>query len=95
MVFHFEWQDKALVFVGFFTRPAAFILCGAMAVAYFMVHASRGNVLMPMLTWVSWLSCTTASSSCSSPLRARERGASTQPEQRARSGNQPSERAQT
>nr|WP_295889356.1 DoxX family protein [uncultured Devosia sp.] len=31
-----------LVLVGFFTRPAAFILCGMMAVAYWMVHAPMG-----------------------------------------------------
>ncbi|MEO7723301.1 MAG: DoxX family protein [Chthoniobacterales bacterium] len=29
-----------LLVLGFFTRPAAFILCGLMAVAYFMAHAS-------------------------------------------------------
>ena len=27
---------------GLFTRPVAFILCGQMAVAYFMVHAPKG-----------------------------------------------------
>jgi putative oxidoreductase len=31
-----------LVLVGFFTRPVAFILCGFMAVAYWMVHAPMG-----------------------------------------------------
>ena len=31
-----------LVLVGFFTRPVAFILCGMMAVAYWMVHAPMG-----------------------------------------------------
>lgn len=32
-----------LMFVfGVFTRPVAFILCGNMAVAYFMAHAPRG-----------------------------------------------------
>ena len=31
-----------LVLVGFLTRPAAFILCGMMAVAYWMVHAPMG-----------------------------------------------------
>jgi putative oxidoreductase len=30
-----------LVLVGLFTRPAAFILCGEMAVAYFRTHAPR------------------------------------------------------
>ena len=38
-----------LVLIGLFTRPAAFVLCGFMAVAYFMAHASQGNVLVPML----------------------------------------------
>jgi len=31
-----------LITVGFLTRPVAFILCGEMAVAYFMAHAPRG-----------------------------------------------------
>ncbi len=31
-----------LMIFGLFTRPAAFILSGFMAVAYFMVHAPRG-----------------------------------------------------
>lgn len=31
-----------LLLVGLFTRPAAFILSGQMAVAYFMVHAPQG-----------------------------------------------------
>jgi putative oxidoreductase len=31
----------SLVLVGLFTRPAAFILCGEMAVAYFRVHAPQ------------------------------------------------------
>ena len=30
-----------LVLIGLFTRPVAFILCGEMAVAYFMSHAPR------------------------------------------------------
>lgn len=32
----------ALVLLGLFTRPAAFILSGQMAVAYWMVHAPNG-----------------------------------------------------
>ena len=32
----------ALILIGLFTRPVAFILAGQMAVAYFMGHASRG-----------------------------------------------------
>ncbi|PYT17338.1 MAG: DoxX family protein [Acidobacteria bacterium] len=31
-----------LILVGLFTAPAAFILCGEMAVAYFRQHAPRG-----------------------------------------------------
>jgi len=38
-----------LILVGLFTRPVAFVLCGFMAVAYFMAHANQGNVLVPML----------------------------------------------
>ena len=36
-----------LVAVGLFTRPAAFIVSGAMAAAYFMVHA--GQSLYPII----------------------------------------------
>ena len=38
-----------LLILGLFTRPAAFILSGQMAVAYFMAHASSGNVLFPLV----------------------------------------------
>ena len=38
-----------MILVGLFTRLAAFILSGTMAVAYFMAHASQGFVLAPML----------------------------------------------
>jgi putative oxidoreductase len=31
-----------LILVGLFTRPVAFVLCGFMAVAYFMAHAPQG-----------------------------------------------------
>lgn len=31
-----------LITVGLFTRPVAFILCGDMAVAYFIAHSPRG-----------------------------------------------------
>ena len=31
-----------LILVGFFTRPAAFLLAGTMAAAYFIGHAARG-----------------------------------------------------
>jgi putative oxidoreductase len=37
-----ELVGGGLLLIGLFTRPAAFILCGMMAVAYFMVHAPRG-----------------------------------------------------
>lgn len=39
----------ALLLVGLFTRPVAFLLSGFMAVAYFMAHASKGNALLPLL----------------------------------------------
>ena len=44
-----ELVGGALVMVGLFTRPAAFILSGEMAVGYFMAHASKGNPLLPIL----------------------------------------------
>lgn len=44
-----EIVGGALILIGLFTRPVAFILCGFMAVAYFMAHGSQGNVLLPML----------------------------------------------
>ena len=44
-----ELVGGALILVGFFTRPVAFILSGEMAFAYFMGHASRGTPLVPML----------------------------------------------
>jgi putative oxidoreductase len=36
-----EIVGSVLLLVGLFTRPAAFILSGEMAVAYFMAHAAR------------------------------------------------------
>jgi putative oxidoreductase len=44
-----EIVGGVLVLLGWFTRPAAFILSGEMAVAYFMAHASQGNPLSPLL----------------------------------------------
>lgn len=44
-----ELVGGALLLIGLFTRPVAFLLCGFMAVAYFMAHASQGSVLVPML----------------------------------------------
>jgi putative oxidoreductase len=38
-----------LLLIGLFTRPAAFILSGEMAVAYFMAHAPHGHFLSPAL----------------------------------------------
>ena len=43
-----ELVGGLLVLVGLFTRPAAFILSGEMAVAYFMVRAPRG--FFPLVT---------------------------------------------
>jgi putative oxidoreductase len=44
-----ELVGGALVLIGLFTRPTAFVLSGFMAVAYFMAHASQGHVLSPLL----------------------------------------------
>jgi putative oxidoreductase len=38
-----------LVLIGLFTRPAAFVMSGEMAAAYFMGHASKGSPLVPMM----------------------------------------------
>jgi putative oxidoreductase len=37
-----EMIGGAAMFLGFFTRPIAFLLAGEMTVAYFMNHAPRG-----------------------------------------------------
>jgi putative oxidoreductase len=44
-----EIAAGVLVLIGWFTRPAAFLLSGEMAVAYFVAHAPQGNFLSPML----------------------------------------------
>ena len=44
-----ELAGGALIIIGLFTRPTAFILCGEMAAAYFIGHAPRANALVPML----------------------------------------------
>lgn len=44
-----ELIGSALLIVGLFTRPTAFILSGEMAVAYFLAHAPQGHVLTPSL----------------------------------------------
>ena len=45
---HLEIVGGILLVLGLFTRPAAFVLSGQMAVAYFMAHAS-GNALFPIV----------------------------------------------
>jgi len=44
-----ELLGGALMLLGLFTRPTAFILSGEMAFAYFIAHGSKGSVLVPML----------------------------------------------
>lgn len=44
-----ELAGGLLLLLGLFTRPVAFVLCGFMAVAYLMAHASHGHVLLPLL----------------------------------------------
>ena len=44
-----EIVGGALMLIGLFTRPTAFVLSGEMAFAYFIGHASKGNALVPML----------------------------------------------
>jgi len=44
-----EIVGGVLLLIGLFTRPAAFILSGEMAVAYFTAHAPHGNFLSPAL----------------------------------------------
>lgn len=44
-----EIVGSVLLLLGLLTRPAAFIMSGEMAFAYFMGHAPRGSVLLPLL----------------------------------------------
>jgi putative oxidoreductase len=44
-----ELVGGALLVAGLFTRVAAFVLSGEMAVAYFTAHATQGHPLLPML----------------------------------------------
>jgi putative oxidoreductase len=44
-----EIVGSLLILLGLFTRPAAFILSGEMAVAYFMAHAPHGYFFTPVL----------------------------------------------
>ncbi|MGA2260443.1 MAG: DoxX family protein [Acidobacteriota bacterium] len=39
---YIELIGGILLLIGLFTRPVAFVLCGLMAVAYFMQHAPNG-----------------------------------------------------
>ena len=44
-----EVVTGALLILGLFTRPAAFLASGLMAFAYFIAHASQGHALLPIL----------------------------------------------
>jgi len=44
-----EIVGGVLLLLGLFTRPAAFILSGEMAFAYFIAHASKGPMFIPIL----------------------------------------------
>jgi len=44
-----ELVGSVLLLLGLFTRPAALIMSGEMAFAYFIGHAAQGFVLVPML----------------------------------------------
>jgi len=61
-----------LIIAGLFTRAAAFVLAGEMAVAYFQMHAPKG--FWPILNGAS-SRCCTASRSCSWPRPAVGDGA--------------------
>ena len=44
-----ELVGGILMLIGLFTRATAFVLSGEMAAAYFIGHASKGGVLLPLL----------------------------------------------
>src|SRR6202140_2775206 len=44
-----ETVGGVFILLGLFTVPVSFILCGEMAVSYFVGHASRGPALLPLL----------------------------------------------
>ena len=44
-----ELVGGAMLIVGWLVRPVAFVLCGQMAVAYFIAHASPRDFLSPLL----------------------------------------------
>ncbi len=43
-----ELVGGALILIGLFTRPVAFLCSGTMAVAYWVFHAPGGNIPFPM-----------------------------------------------
>jgi len=44
-----ETVGGVFILLGLFTAPVSFILCGEMAAAYFVGHASRGPALLPLV----------------------------------------------
>ncbi len=44
-----ELVGGALLLIGLFTRPTAFVLSGLLAFAYFIGHATKGHALAPSL----------------------------------------------
>jgi putative oxidoreductase len=80
-----EVSAGLLVGVGLYTRPAAFVLSGMMAVAYFIAHAPQGNVMAPMLnggelaalySFVFLLFAVTGAGALSLDARKRDAGSS-------------------
>src|SRR5215831_14047949 len=61
-----ELVGGALMILGLFTRPVAFILAGEMAFAYFLGHAPRGFLLISMAA-ISRSCSALCSSTCPSP----------------------------
>lgn len=52
-----ELVGGLLVLVGLFTRPAAFLLAGEMAIAYWMVHAQGGIIPVTNMGESAYLFC--------------------------------------
>lgn len=44
-----EFGGGILILIGLFTRWTAFILCGMMAVAYWMAHGTSGKGFLPLM----------------------------------------------
>jgi len=44
-----ETLGGLLLILGLFTRPAAFLMSGQMAYAYFFMHASSENLILPLV----------------------------------------------